>query len=102
MHTIVIVRYVWDPIKQRSNLKKHDIEFADAAIGLEDEYAVTVLDEDSRDEYRFQTLCIGPVPNVLMVVHTEEIDGLITIINARLAEPAERQQYFEGIKNNGY
>jgi uncharacterized protein len=91
------MRYLWDPAKQRTNLKKHGIEFADAAVALEDERALTVLDEDSQGEYRFMTLCVGPSPDVLMVVHTEEIDGLITIISARLAEPPEKRQYYEGI-----
>ena len=77
------------------------MEFADAAIALEDEQALTVIDEDSQSEYRFLTLCVGPLPGVLMVVHTEEIDEEITIISARPAEPPERRQYYEGI-NNGY
>ena len=91
------MRYLWDPVKQRKNLKKHRVEFADAAVALEDENALTVLDEDSQGEYRFQTLCVGSLPDVLLVVHTEEHEGLITIISARLAEPVERQQYFEGL-----
>lgn len=95
------MHYLWDPSKQRSNLKKHGIEFADAALALEDENALTVIDEESHGELRFLTLCIGPSPNVLMVVHTEEIEGSITIISARLAEPPERRQYYEGI-NYGY
>ena len=66
-------------------------------LALEDENALTVLDEDSQSEYRYQTLCVGPLPDVLMVVHTEEIDGLITIISARPAEPSERRQYYDGI-----
>ena len=40
---------------------------------------------------------VGSLPDVLLVVHTEEHEGLITIISARLAEPVERQQYFEGL-----
>ena len=95
------MRYAWDPSKQRVNLKKHGVEFADAAIALEDEHALTVLDEDSQDEYRFLSLCEGPLPGVLMIVHTEEVDEVITIISARPAEPPERRQYYEGI-NNGY
>jgi len=82
VHTVYATRYLWDPIKQRRNLKKHRIEFADEAVALEDVYALTVLDKDSETEYRFQTLCIGAVPDVLMVVHTEEIDGITTIISA--------------------
>ena len=42
------IRYLWDPAKQRKNLKKHHVEFADAAVALEDENALTVLDEDSQ------------------------------------------------------
>lgn len=55
------------------------------------------MDKDSQGEYRFQTLCVGSVPDVLLVVHTEGHVGLITIISARLAEPLERHQYFEGL-----
>jgi len=89
------MRYLWDPAKQRANLKKHGVEFADAAVALEDERALTVIDDNSQGEYRFNTICVGPTPDVLMVVHTEEIDELITIISARLAEPSERRQYYE-------
>lgn len=91
------MRYLWDPIKQRANLKKHGVEFADAAVSLEDEHALTVIDEDSEGEYRFITLCESTSPEVLVVVHTEEIGGHITIISARQVEPPERQQYYEGI-----
>ena len=52
------MRYPWDPVKQRKNLKKHRVEFADAVVALEDENALTVLDEDGQGEYRFQTLCV--------------------------------------------
>lgn len=95
------MHYLWDPLKQRINLKKHSVEFADAAVALEDENAITVIDDDSQGEYRFITLCVGPSPDVLVVVHTEEVEEQITIISARLAEPSERQQYYEGI-NYGY
>lgn len=91
------MRYLWDSVKQRKNLNKHGVEFADAAIALEDDNALTVVDEDSQGEYRFLTLCVGPMPDVLFVVHTEELEGMITIISARVAEPAERRQYYKGI-----
>ena len=91
------MRYLWDQIKQRANLKKHGVEFADAAVALEDEHALTVNDEESEGEFRFITLCESTSSEILVVVHTEEIDGLITIISARQAEPPERQQYYEGI-----
>lgn len=80
VHILRIMRYLWDPEKQRKNLKKHSIEFADAAIALEDENALTILDKDSEGEYRFQTLCFGLVLDVLLVVHTEEHGGLSRLL----------------------
>jgi len=36
------MRYVWDPEKRLSNLKKHGVDFVDAIAVLEDELALTV------------------------------------------------------------
>src|SRR6267378_4828344 len=35
------VTYEWDPAKARANLSKHGVDFADAAIALEDNQALT-------------------------------------------------------------
>jgi len=77
VHTTSAMRYLWGPVKQRKNLNKHGVEFADAAIALEDDHALTVVDEDSQGEYRYLTLCVGPMPDVLFVVHTEELEDII-------------------------
>lgn len=50
---------------------KHEVEFADTAIALEDERVITVTDEDSEGECRFIMPCEGLFPDVLVVVHTE-------------------------------
>lgn len=89
---------VWDPTKAASNLKKHGVNFADAALALEDENALTILDEES-SEYRFKTLAISPEDNVLMVIHVEEDEDTIRIISARLAEVSEREHYYSGDYN---
>ncbi len=61
----------WDPAKARSNFIKHGIDFADAAVALEDENALTVLD-DEHGEYRFKTLARSPESSVLFIVHAEQ------------------------------
>ena len=86
---------VWDPEKARSNLEKHGVDFADAAVALEDENALTILDAD-HGEFRFKTLARGPDPNVLLVVHAEQDEETIRIISARPADRNETRQYFEG------
>ena len=46
------VSYEWDPAKAQANFEKHGIHFADAAITLEDDLALTVRDPFPEDEER--------------------------------------------------
>jgi uncharacterized DUF497 family protein len=87
------VGYEWDPEKNRRNVRKHGVEFGDAVAVLEDEYAITITDEESDPfEQRFVTLGMDAFTRVLAVVYTCRGEN-IRIISARLAEPHERSQY---------
>ena len=88
--------YEWDPGKAIENLRKHDVDFADAVIALEDENALTIEDSD-RDERRFKTLGMGSSLNILFVVHCEHSGNRIRIISARKADRKETKQYFQGL-----
>jgi len=86
----------WNLQKASENLRKHGVDFADAAIVLEDENALTIEDKD-HDEQRFKTLGMGPNLNILYVVHAEREDNRIRIISARKAERSEVKQYYHGV-----
>ena len=86
---------VWDARKADSNLKKHGVDFADAAIALEDENALTVADREY-GELRFKTVARSPNADVLLIVHAEQEDETFRIISARHADREEQRQYFEG------
>jgi len=86
---------VWDPVKAKTNLQKHRVDFADAAVALEDENALTILTIDG-GEYRYKTLAMSPDTNVLLVVYAEQDEETIRIISAREALPSQRRQYFAG------
>ena len=58
----------WDPRKATANLKKHGVDFADAATVLHDERAITVRDDEG-DEERFVTIGMDALGNVLVVVY---------------------------------
>lgn len=88
----------WDPAKAKSNLKKHHIDFADAAVALEDENALTILDQD-HGELRFKTLALAPESNVLLIIHAGQDEETIRIISAREATRSEQLQYYEGDQN---
>jgi len=90
------MKYEWDSLKAAGNIRKHSVEFADAVIALEDEYALTI--EDScHNEQRFKTLGMGALLNILFVVHIERGENNIRIISARKADKKETKQYYKGL-----
>ncbi len=84
--------YEWDPVKAAANLRAHEVDFADAALSLEDPRALTMPDPDVADEERH--VCIGsdPLGRVLVTVFTHRGDN-IRLISSRKAGRGERRRY---------
>lgn len=87
--------FEWDPVKAAENLKKHEVDFADAAVALSDSRALTIDDPDAEDEERFISLTMGPDGVVLVTVYTY-VEENIRIISSRKASPSERKTYEAG------
>jgi uncharacterized protein len=85
--------FEWDSRKTVANLRKHGIDFADAATVLHDELAVTVPDSEPSEE-RFVTVGIDALGRVLVVVFTWRGER-VRMISARRASAPERRQYEE-------
>jgi hypothetical protein len=47
VHILTLLPFEWDEEKRRTNLRKHGVEFADAATAFDDDNAITLLDPDS-------------------------------------------------------
>lgn len=89
------MKFKWDPVKTRSNLRKHKVSFEEAATALKDPMAETGFDPDhSMGEERFVTFGVSERGRLLVVAHTEENDTL-RIISARVASKGERKIYEE-------
>ena len=82
----------WDPEKARENLAKHGVSFADAAIALEDEAALTMREDSTASEQRFVAMGLDPLGRVLVVVYTYRGEN-VRIISARKAGRRERIRY---------
>lgn len=88
--------FKWDPKKAAVNLKKHGIDFYEAATVLDDPLSTTFPDEEhSAFESRFLSIGMSSGGRLLVVAHTEKGE-VIRIINARTATPRERRFYEEG------
>lgn len=85
------MRFEWDNKKAAKNLRKHGVDFADAATVFYDEMAVTIRDEVTEEE-RFVTLGMDALGRILVVVYSWRSDR-IRIISARKATPGERHLY---------
>ena len=84
--------YEWDPAKAASNLKRHKVDFADAALSLEDPRALVIADPDASGEERYICLAADPEGRVLVTVYTHR-DSNIRIISSRAASRDERHRY---------
>ncbi len=86
----------WDPKKARSNVRKHNVTFHEAASVFRDVLSSTINDPlHSADESRSVTIGRSDLDRTLVVVHSEESET-IRIISARLATRCERKEYEEG------
>lgn len=89
----MFMSYEWDPNKAKSNFKKHGVKFSDAVGVFEDEDAITIDDENEKEE-RFVTIGKDFLSRILVVVYTFR-DIVIRIISARKATKRERKMYEE-------
>jgi len=91
------MRFTWDEAKDRSNRKKHGIDFETAAQVFLDPLHMTREDRIVGGEQRWQS--IGRVGGVLLllVAYTvaDEDEEVLRIISARRVTRRERMEYEE-------
>ena len=95
-------KFVWDEAKNRSNQRKHDVSFENAARAFADPFVFTELGDIERGEQRWQA--VGAIDGLLLlfvayVTWDEDDNGrlvdVIRIVSARRATPGERRSYGE-------
>ncbi|MEP7244018.1 MAG: BrnT family toxin [Gammaproteobacteria bacterium] len=94
MHTIIAVEYEWDATKSPANIRKHGVDFADAAMAIRDDHALTRVDPDSNGEVRYISLGMDFLARVLLTVFIHRGEK-IRIISSRRASRAECQLYMQ-------
>lgn len=69
--------FTWDPAKAAVNLRKHNVDFREAATVFDDPLSTTFPNEEhSSAERRFLTIGSSARGRVLVVAHTETADAL--------------------------
>lgn len=86
----------WDPRKRVANLKKHGVDFDEAASVFLDPLSTTFPDPDhSHGEQRYVTIGLSSRSRILVVAHVDR-EGVIRIISARRGTRRERRFHEEG------
>ena len=90
------LRFAWDVRKAEANLRKHGVDFIEAATAFEDPLSIAIPDPDhSVDEERFILIGRSKQQHLVVVAHIER-GKTIRIISARSASRRERVMYEEG------
>ncbi len=91
------MKFEWDSEKEKSNIKKHGINFEQSSYVFADPFALNMYDNGhSLEEDRWVILGKSLNEVVLVVVHTfKNDDGIeyVRIISARKATKSEQQSY---------
>ena len=86
------MNFTWNEAKRQTNLKKHDLDFADAEQVFSGHTLTRPDTCFAYTENRFCTIGLLGV-KVVVIAHTETIDE-IHIISMREAERNEQKNYF--------
>ena len=88
--------FEWDEEKNKTNIKKHQIDFNDAKDIFQ---GVRLTAIDSRRNYgETRKISIGTIGNNVCVVVYTEREGVKRIISARKANQRERKHFYEYIE----
>jgi uncharacterized DUF497 family protein len=85
--------FEWDTAKERSNRRKHRVDFATAAKVFLDPFMIEFDEQGLAGELRFNA--IGLVDCRMLYVTYTMRDDVIRIISARGATPLEKRRYHE-------
>ncbi|MFM8333576.1 MAG: BrnT family toxin [Candidatus Methylumidiphilus sp.] len=93
------MRFEWDEAKNQANIRKHGVDFRDAAYVFSDPFALNIPDDEhSTDEERWVLLGRNRHAKILLVVHTFRQGDSIRLISARKATPTEQATYLKRAK----
>lgn len=85
------MEFEWDSEKNRKNIEKHGVDFADAALIFEEPLLVHEDNREAYGERRF--CCIGILNGIEIFVSYTWRENRLRIISARRASRDERRKY---------
>lgn len=85
------MRFDWDNAKRLANLRKHGVDFVDAARLMLDRPCVSVSPNSGSDDRRF--IAVGVLDGRLYTVIYTQRGDVCRLISARKASDGEKKKY---------
>jgi uncharacterized protein len=94
------MRFEWDPVKAKSNIRKHGVSFDEAVTVFKDPLAFIFNDTmHSEQEHREIIIGISALRRMILVCFVERVEDIVRIISARAATRQEIKDYEEDAHN---
>ena len=92
------MKFIWDRRKNEANIRKHELDFADAYKVFESPMLVGLDDREDYGEDRW--IGVGLMENrVVVILFTEPEEDTVRVISFRKATTDERDNYEQEYKN---
>lgn len=88
-----MLRFIFDPVKEAENLRKHGVPFADAEGVFYDALALHASDPDAQGEDRSMAIGLGSAGQILVVIYTMRGEEVVRLISVRGAARREARAY---------
>jgi len=94
------MRFEWDPVKAKSNIRKHGVSFDEAVTVFKDPLAF-IFDDTMHSEQEHREIIIGisALRRMILVCFVERVEDIVRIISARAATRQEIKDYEENAHN---
>jgi uncharacterized DUF497 family protein len=92
------MQFSWDPAKARSNVRKHDVSFEEAATVFTTDPLARIHDDPDHSVSELREIIVGfSAAGRLLLISFTERDGGVRIIHARVADSRERKRHEENV-----
>jgi len=91
------MKFIWDRRKNEANIKKHELDFADAYMVFETPMLAGLDDREEYGEDRW--IGLGLMGSRVVVIVFTELEDTIRVISFRKATTDESKKYEQEYKN---
>ena len=94
VYSIRVMRFVWDPEKDKVNRARHDLSFEESTELFKSGVDYLEIYDEAHSEKEDRFIAVGPIKRgVIVLAYTERDDEVLRLLSARMATKNERRGF---------